>query len=66
MKFIEYRLALWAEEHGAKARGQVGFRKGSTDSLFVLRSLNDKPKQSRQRSGRGKLYCCFVDFRLLC
>ena len=55
MRFIEYRLASWAEEDGVKARGQVGFRKNhrTNDDLFVLRSLIDKPKQCRQRSGRG-------------
>ena len=62
---IERRLATWAEEHGVKARGQAGFRKDhrTTDNVFVLRSLIDKQKQSRQRGGSGKLFCCFVDFR---
>ena len=62
---IESRLASWAEDHGVKARGQAGFRKDhrTTDNVFVLRSLIDKQKQSRQRGGSGKLYCCFVDFR---
>ena len=48
---IECRLALWAEKHGVKARGQAGFRKDyrTTDNVFVLRSLIDKQKQSRQR-----------------
>ena len=62
---IECRLAAWAEEHGVKARGQAGFRKDhrTTDNVFVLRSLIDKQKQSRQKGGSRKLYCCFVDFR---
>ena len=62
---IERRLATWAEEHGVKARGQAGFRKEhrTTDNVFVLRSLIDKQKQSRQRGYSGKLFCCFVDFR---
>ena len=64
---FECRLAAWAEEHGVKARGQAGFRKDhrTTDNVFVLRSLIDKQKQSRQKGGSGKLYCCFVDFRRL-
>ena len=61
---IERRLASWAEKHGAKARGQAGFRKDhrTTDNVFVLRSLIDKQKQSRQRGGSGNLFCCFIDF----
>ena len=59
---IESRLG-WAEEHGVKARGQAGFEKNyhTTDNTFVLRSLIDKQKQSRQRRGSGKMFCCFVD-----
>ena len=62
---IERRLALWAEKHGIKAKGQAGFRKDyrTTDNIFVLRALIDKQKQSRQKGGSGKLYCCFVDFK---
>ena len=62
---IERRLAQWAEKHGMQARGQAGFRKDhrTTDNILVLRSLIDKQKQSRQKGGTGKLYCCFVDFR---
>ena len=39
----ERRLALWAEEHAIKARGQAGFRKafGTTDNIFVL-SITDR------------------------
>ncbi len=63
---IERRLASWAEVHGVKARGQVGFRKNyrTTDNVFVLRPLIDKQKKARQEGGGGgKLYCCFVDFK---
>ena len=62
---IERRLALWAEEHAIKARGQAGFRKDfrTTDNIFVLRSLIDKQRQAREKGKCGKLYCCFVDFK---
>ena len=62
---LEQRIASWAEEHAVKAKGQAGFRKAfrMTDNIFILRSLIDEQKQSRQKGGAGKLYCCFVDFR---
>ena len=31
--------------------------------IFILRSLIDKQKQTRKQGKRGKLHCCFVDFR---
>ncbi len=34
-----------------------------TDNIFVLKSLNDKQKQTRQGKASGNLYCCFVDFK---
>ena len=62
---LEQRIASWAEEHPVKAKGQAGFRKDfcTTDNIFILRSLIDNKKQSRQKGKAGKLYCCFVDFR---
>ena len=62
---LQQRIASWAEEHAVKAKGQAGFRKDfrTTDNIFILRSLIDKQKQSRQKGKAGKLYCCFVDFR---
>ena len=62
---LEQRIASWAEKHAVKAKGQAGFRKDfrTTDNIFILRSLFDKQKQSRQKGKAGKLYCCFVDFR---
>ena len=66
---LDQRIASWAEthaeSHGVKAKGQAGFRKDfrTTDNIFVLRSLIDKQKQSRQKGRSGKLYCCFVDFK---
>ena len=62
---LEQKIASWAEEHAVKAKGQAVFRKlfQSTDNMFILRSLMDKQKQSRQKGKAGKLYCCFVDFR---
>lgn len=64
----DQRVASWAEtteSHGVKAKGQAGFQKDfrKTDNIFVLRSLIDKQKQSRQKGQSGKLYCCFVDFK---
>ena len=61
---LEQRLATWAEEHAVKAKGEAGFRKDfrTTDDTFILRSLTDKQRQTRQRGKMGKLYCCFVDF----
>ena len=66
---LDQGIASWAEthaeSHGVKAKGQAGFRKDfrTTDNIFVLRSLIDKQKQSRQKGRSGKLYCCFVDFK---
>ena len=62
---LEQRLSTWAEEHAVKAKGQAGFRKDfrTTDNIFILRSLIDKQRQTRQKGKTGKLYCCFVDFR---
>ena len=62
---LEQKITFWAEEHDVKAKGQAGFRRDSrtTDNIFILRSLIDKQKQSRQKGKAGKLYCCFVDFR---
>ena len=61
---LEQRIAPWAEEHAVKAKGQARFSKDflTTDNIFILRSLTDKQKQSRQKANTGKLYCCFVDF----
>ncbi len=62
---LDHRIAVWAEDEGIKAKGQAGFRKDfcTTDNIFVLKSLIDKQKQTRQRKASGKLHCCFVDFK---
>ena len=62
---LEQRIALWAEEHAVKAKGQAGFRKDfrTTDNIFILRSLIDRQRQTRLKGKAGKLFCCFVDFR---
>ncbi len=62
---LEQRIASWAEEHAVKAKGQAGFRKDfrTTDNIFILRTLIDKQRQTRQKGKASKLYCCFVDFR---
>jgi len=38
---LDKRLSEWAEQHGLRAKGQVGFRKDyrTTDQLFILRTL---------------------------
>ena len=48
---LEQRIASWAEEHAVKAKGQAGFRKDfrMTNNIFILRSLIDKQKQTRQK-----------------
>ena len=50
----------WAEQHGHRARGQAGFRRGRscTDNIFILRHTAEK-----YTNNGGKLYCCFIDFR---
>ena len=62
---LDHRIAVWAEDEGIKAKGQAGFRKDFrvTDNIFVLKSLIDKQKQTRQGTASGKLYCCFADFK---
>ncbi len=62
---LDHRIAAWAEDEGIKAKGQAGFRKEfrTTDNIFVLKSLIDKQKQTRQKNKNGRLYCCFVDFK---
>ena len=56
---LEQRIASWAEDHAAKAKGQAGFRKEfrTTDNIFILRSLIDKQRQTRLKGKAGKLYC---------
>ena len=56
---LEQRIATWAEDHAVKAKGQAGFRKDfrTTDNIFVLRSLIDRQRQSRQRE---RLASCIV------
>jgi len=38
---LDKRLSKWVEQHGLRAKGQVGFRKDyrTTDRLFILRTL---------------------------
>jgi hypothetical protein len=38
---LDKRLSEWAEQHGLRAKGQVGFRKDyrTTDQFFILRTL---------------------------
>ena len=58
---LEQRIASWAEKQGVKAKGQAGFRKDfrTTDNIFILRSLIEKQRQTRQKGRTSKLYCCF-------
>ena len=61
-KVLEMRLDIFAEEHGIRAKGQAGFRKGrnTIDQLFVLQHLVEKHQIPK---GAKHLYCCFVDFQ---
>ncbi len=52
---LDKRLSEWAEQHGLRAKGQVGFR--NTNQLFILRTLIEQSKVKKK-----PLYCCFVDF----
>jgi hypothetical protein len=53
------RLSEWAEQHGLRAKGQVGFCKdySTTDQFFILRTLIEHSKTKEK-----PFYCCFVDF----
>ncbi len=57
---LDKRLSEWAEQHGLRAKGQVGFRKDYriADQLFILQTLI---KQSKAK--KKPLYCCFVDLK---
>jgi hypothetical protein len=54
------RLSEWAEQHGLRAKGQVGFRKNyhTTNQFFILRTLIEHRKAKKRA-----LYCCFVDLK---
>ncbi len=56
----EKRLSEWVEQHGLRAKGQIGFRKDyyTTDQLFILRTPIEQSKAKKK-----PLYCCFVDFK---
>ena len=57
---INNRLNKFAENHNIITSSQAGFRKqhSTTDNIFIIKSLIDIV-----RSGKKKLYCCFVDFK---
>jgi hypothetical protein len=57
---LDKRLNEWAEQHGLRAKGQVGFRKDyrTTNQLFILRTLIEQSKAKKK-----PLYCCFVDLK---
>jgi hypothetical protein len=57
---LEKRLSEWVEQHGLRAKGQVGFHKYycTGDQLFILRTLIEQSKAKKK-----PLYCCFVDFK---
>ncbi len=57
---LDTRLNEWAQQHGLRVKGQLGFHKDYhiIDQLFILRTLIE------QNKGKKKpLYCCFVDFK---
>jgi hypothetical protein len=57
---LDKRLSEWVEQHGLRAKGQVGFCKDyrTTNQLFILRTLIEQSKAKKK-----PLYCCFVDFK---
>jgi hypothetical protein len=57
---LDKRLSEWVEQHGLRAKGQVGFCKDyrTIDQLFILQTLIEQSKAKKQ-----PLYCCFVDSR---
>jgi hypothetical protein len=57
---LDKRLSKWAEQHGLRAKGQVGFRNDyrTIDQLFILWILIEQSKAKKK-----PLYCCFVDFK---
>ena len=60
-RILYVRLRKWVLEKGLICENQAGFRPGysTVDDIFVLRSLIDGALVER----KGRLYCCFVDFR---
>jgi len=57
---LDKKLSEWAEQHGLRAKGQVGFRKDyyTTNQLFILWILIEQNKAKKK-----PFYCCFVDFK---
>jgi len=57
---LNKRLSEWAEQHGLRVKGQVGFCKNysTIDQFFILRTLIKQKKVKKK-----PLHCCFVDFK---
>jgi hypothetical protein len=57
---LDKRLSEWTEQHGLRAKGQVGFHKDyrTTNQLFILRTLIEQSKAKKK-----PFYCYFVDFK---
>jgi len=57
---FDKRFNEWTEQHGLRAKGQVGFRKDyfTTDQLFILQTLIEQSKAKKK-----PLYYYFVDFK---
>ena len=60
-KILCSRLRGWVLENKLICENQAGFRPGysTIDNCFILRTLIDTALAKR----KGRLYCCFVDFR---
>ena len=60
-KILCSRLKSWNAEKNVICDNQAGFRAGYStgDNVFVLKTLIDASLAKR----KGRLYCCFVDFR---
>ena len=62
---LQRHISGWAEEHGLRVAGQAGFRRnhGTTDNIFIMRTLIESCKAMKTSRRHGRLYACFVDFR---
>jgi hypothetical protein len=57
---LDKRLSEWAEQHGLRAKDQVGFCKDycTTDQFFILWTLIEHSKEKKK-----PFYYCFVDVK---
>ena len=60
-KVLNARLNEWTKRNNIISDHQAGFREGycTIDNIFIIRTIIDRALLKK----RGKLYCCFIDFR---